>query len=65
MPEDLPTPAEGIAQLQRREAARLRQEQAGQQPGQKKKGLFGKIAGIFKDDKQSAPPPKPPDASTH
>jgi penicillin-binding protein 1B len=41
------------------------QEQAGQQPGQKKKGLFGKIAGIFKDDKQSAPPPKPPDASTH
>jgi penicillin-binding protein 1B len=27
--------------------------------GQKKKGLFGKIAGIFKDDK-SAPPPKPP-----
>jgi penicillin-binding protein 1B len=35
------------------------------QPEQKKKGLFGKIAGIFKDDKQSAPPPKPPDASPH
>src|SRR5439155_18172242 len=32
------------------------------QPGQKKKGFFGKIAGIFKDDKQSDPPPKPPDA---
>ena len=31
----------------------------------KKKGLFGKIAGIFKDDKQSSPPPatKPPDNS--
>jgi len=29
----------------------------------KKKGLFGKIAGIFKDDKQSTPPPKPPDAT--
>jgi penicillin-binding protein 1B len=27
--------------------------------GQKKKGFFGKIAGIFKDDKQSTPPPKP------
>ena len=32
---------------------------------EKKKGFFGKIAGIFKDEKQSAPPPKPPDASTH
>jgi penicillin-binding protein 1B len=28
--------------------------------GQKKKGIFGKIAGIFKDDKSSNPPPKPP-----
>ena len=28
---------------------------------QKKKGFFGKLAGIFKDDKSSAPPPKPPD----
>lgn len=36
-----------------------------QPPDQKKKGLFGKIAGIFKDDKQSAPPPKPPDSSPH
>jgi penicillin-binding protein 1B len=26
----------------------------------KKKGIFGKIAGIFKDDKSSNPPPKPP-----
>jgi penicillin-binding protein 1B len=29
----------------------------------KKKGFLGKIAGIFKDDKSSAPPPKPPDNS--
>jgi len=29
---------------------------------QKKKSFFGKIAGIFKDDK-STPPPKPPDAT--
>jgi penicillin-binding protein 1B len=29
---------------------------------QKKKGFFGKIAGIFKDDKQSAPVSKPPDS---
>ncbi len=29
----------------------------------KKKGFFGKIAGIFKDDKSSTPPPKPPDNS--
>jgi penicillin-binding protein 1B len=28
---------------------------------QKKKGFFGKIAGIFKDDKAPTPPPKPPD----
>jgi penicillin-binding protein 1B len=35
------------------------------QAGQKKKGLFGKIAGIFKDDKQADPPPKPPDATAN
>jgi penicillin-binding protein 1B len=29
----------------------------------KKKGFFGKIAGIFKDDKSSNPPPKPPSDS--
>jgi len=35
------------------------------QNGQKKKGFFGKIAGIFKDGKQQAdPPPKPPQATT-
>jgi len=38
----------------------------GQDPNadpQKKKGFFGKIVGIFKDDKASTPPPKPPDAT--
>jgi len=33
------------------------------QDSKKKKGLFGKIAGIFKDDKNSAPVSKPPDGS--
>jgi penicillin-binding protein 1B len=33
-------------------------------PNKKKKGFFGKIAGIFKDDKPSNdPPPKPADGS--
>jgi penicillin-binding protein 1B len=36
------------------------QNQSNQDP-KKKKGFFGKIAGIFKDDKASAPPPKPPE----
>jgi penicillin-binding protein 1B len=30
------------------------------QDGKKKRGFFGKIAGIFKDDKPSNPPPNPP-----
>jgi penicillin-binding protein 1B len=33
------------------------------QDPKKKKGLFGKIAGMFKDDKASTPPPKPADNS--
>jgi len=37
-------------------------QEANAQDPKKKKGLFGKIAGIFKDDKASTPPPKPPDA---
>ena len=32
---------------------------------QKKKGFLGKIAGIFKDDKESTPPPKPPDTNSN
>jgi penicillin-binding protein 1B len=43
------------------------QQVENQQPGQKKKGLFGKIAGIFKDEKQSSPKPPPPspEPATH
>jgi penicillin-binding protein 1B len=46
------------------------QQAENQQPAQKKKGLFGKIAGIFKDDKQSSgskPETKesPPDPPAH
>jgi hypothetical protein len=33
------------------------------QDPKKKKGLFGKIAGIFKDDKTAAPVSKPADSS--
>jgi penicillin-binding protein 1B len=32
--------------------------------GKKKKGLFGKITGIFREEKSSNPPQKPPEAST-
>jgi len=42
--------------------------QAGQDPNsdpKKKKGFFGKIAGIFKDDKSSTPVSKPPDSGPH
>ncbi len=38
-------------------------DQSGQKD-QKKKGFLGKIAGIFKDDKQADPPPKPPEAAS-
>jgi penicillin-binding protein 1B len=34
---------------------------AANRDGNKKKGFFGKIAGIFKDDKPSNPPPNPPE----
>jgi penicillin-binding protein 1B len=38
--------------------------QVAEDPGKKKKGIFGKIAGIFKDDKPSNdPPPKPADTT--
>ncbi|HXY03604.1 MAG TPA: PBP1A family penicillin-binding protein [Terriglobales bacterium] len=39
--------------------------QDGSDDGKKKKGFFGKIAGIFKDDKPSNPPPKPPAENTN
>ena len=38
------------------------QDSKNQDP-KKKKGFFGKIAGVFKDDKASTPPPPPPDNS--
>jgi len=38
-------------------------QQAGTEADKKKKGLFGRIAGIFKEDKSSPPPSKPPDSS--
>ena len=38
------------------------QQNAQNADAQKKKGFFGRIAGIFKDDK-SSPPPKPPDTA--
>jgi penicillin-binding protein 1B len=36
-----------------------------QEDPKKKKGFFGKLAGIFKDDKNSAPVSKPPDSGSH
>ena len=35
------------------------------QDAQKKKGFFGKIVGIFKGDKPSNPPAKPPESGTN
>ncbi len=44
------------------QAANQQDPNAQQQDAKKKKGFFGKIAGIFKDDnKSSTPPPKPPE----
>jgi penicillin-binding protein 1B len=41
------------------------QDPNAQQEPKKKKGFFGKIAGMFKDDKSSAPVSKPPDSGPH
>jgi penicillin-binding protein 1B len=49
-PKVLPPPAQAANEQEAEEA-------------KKKKGLFGKIAGIFKEDKAPTPPPKPPDAT--
>jgi penicillin-binding protein 1B len=40
-------------------------QDATSEDGKKKKGFLGKIAGIFKEDKSSNPPPKPPADSTN
>jgi len=53
----LPPPAPpGSAQS----GAATQDANANDQDGKKKKGFFGKIAGIFKDDKPSNPPANPP-----
>jgi len=52
----LPPPAPG------QDPAQAANGQANPQDAKKKKGLFGKIAGIFKDDKASAPVSKPSDS---
>jgi hypothetical protein len=41
--------------------AAIQEDPNNPQNAQKKKGFFGKIAGIFKDDKSSAPAQKPAD----
>ena len=42
--------------------ASIQEDPNNPQNPQKKKGFFGKIAGIFKDDKSSAPAQKAPDS---
>jgi penicillin-binding protein 1B len=55
----LPPPADKQASSQAGNQADAGQD-AADQDGKKKKGLLGKIAGIFKDEKSSNPPPKAP-----
>src|SRR5438874_2643470 len=40
-------------------------KESAEQAAQKKKGFLGKIAGMFKEEKQADPPPKPPDATAN
>jgi penicillin-binding protein 1B len=57
----LPPPPAGVQPAQTAQGSQSGQQTAEQQdPNKKKKGFFGKIAGIFKDDKDSSPPPKQP-----
>jgi hypothetical protein len=51
----LPTQAQGEPSIQ--------EDPNNPQDPKKKKGFFGKIAGIFKDDKSSSPAPKPADGT--
>jgi penicillin-binding protein 1B len=53
----------GVAQAQPQDANATPQDPNNPQDPKKKKGFFGKIAGIFKDDKSSAPVSKPADGS--
>ncbi len=63
-PKALPPPTtNGTAQENPAGQTAQSSESGDPQNPQKKKGLFGKIAGIFKDDKTQTPPPKAPDAT--
>ena len=50
-----PLPAQGPSEVS------IQEDPNAAPDAKKKKGFFGKIAGIFKDDKTSAPAPKPAD----
>ena len=54
----LPPPQSGQNPNESNQAQETNPEQA-----KKKKGIFGKFVGIFKDDKPSNPPSPPPDNS--
>jgi len=56
----LPPPAPPGSQNSSQAGGVSQDANATEQDGKKKKGFFGKIAGIFKDDKQSNPPANPP-----
>jgi penicillin-binding protein 1B len=58
----MPPPPPG-AQAPATGAANAASPDSKTQDAAKKKGFFGKLAGIFKDDKPSNPPSKPPDNS--
>jgi penicillin-binding protein 1B len=56
----LPPPAPPGTQTVAQPGAVTQDANATEQDGKKKKGFLGKIAGMFKDDKSSNPPPNPP-----
>jgi penicillin-binding protein 1B len=58
----LPPPPQGAQGTQGTQASA--DTQNGQDAEKKKKGFFGKIVGIFKDDKSSSNPSKPPDGGS-
>jgi hypothetical protein len=51
----LPAPVAGAGETS------IQEDPNNPQDAKKKKGFFGKIAGMFKDDKSTTPAPKPPD----
>jgi len=56
----LPPPAAAQAPPQTGNQADAAGQDDANQDAKKKKGILGKIAGIFKEDKSANPPPKPP-----